>query len=116
MYVALGLTKQEVMESCPVEVEYVFEAQKLRKRMDDQANWELGMYVESAVATAVEHNLAGRKARSKYVNEPFSKKLEDSEKSNRKQLLQNNKLAFAAFETWARNWKLEHKKEGNDNG
>ena len=105
MYVALGLTKQEVLDACPAEVEYVFEAQKIRKRLDDQSNWELGMYIESAVATAVEHNLAGRKARSEYVKEPFTHKQDDE----KRKLKDNNKLLFATLQIWATNWQMEHK-------
>lgn len=107
MYVALGLTKQEVLDACPVEVEYVFEAQKIRKRLDDQSNWELGMYIESAVATAVEHNLAGYKARSEYVKEPFTRRLE-AEDGEKRKLKDNNKLLMASLETWAKNWQREH--------
>lgn len=103
MYVALGLTKQEVLDACPVEVEYVFEAQKIRNRMQDTKNWELGMYIESAVATAVEHNLAGYKARSEYVKEPFTHRLAEEEENKRK-LKDNNKLLMATLDTWAKNW------------
>ena len=107
MYVALGLTKNEVMSACPVEVEYVFEAQKIRKRLDDQSNWELGMYIESAVSTAVEHNLAGRKARSEYVDEPFTIKLEKERKQ--REGMEANKELVARLMTWQTNWELEHR-------
>lgn len=111
MYVALGLTKQEVLEASPVEVEYVFEAHKLRKRLDDQSNWELGLYIESAVSTAVEHNLAGRKARSEYVKEPLMVRME-REKAERIKAENdsNNKKLVAALVTWQHNWELEHVK------
>lgn len=102
------------MDGCPRELEYVFKAQKLRKKMNDISNWELGMYIESAVATAVEHNLAGWKARSSYVKEPFSETIEKREDKER--LMQNNKLLMASLETWAKNWELTHKAEGMDNG
>ncbi len=102
------------MDSCPRELEYVFKAQKLRKKMNDINNWELGMYIESAVATAVEHNLAGWKARSSYVKEPFSETIEKREDKER--LMQNNKLLMASLETWAKNWELTHKAEGKNNG
>ena len=108
MYVALGLTKQEVLDACPVEVEYVFEAQKIRKRLNDQSNWELGMYIESAVATAVEHNLAGNKARSEYVKEPFMRKIE-REQAQSNGMAANRELV-ARLLTWQANWELEHKK------
>jgi len=108
MYIALGCSKDEVMEHCPMELEYVFEAQKLRKQMSDTNNWELGIYIQSAVATAVEHNLAGYKARSKYIEEPLSRKITREENALKK----NNKLLFASLETWAKNWELQHKSEG----
>ena len=113
-YVAFGLTKQDVLDGCPKELEYVFKAQKLRTRMNDINNWEVGMYIESAVATAVEHNLAGYKARSSYVNEPFSETVEKRE--DEKQLKDNNKLLMATLQTWATNWELTHKTEGKGNG
>ena len=102
------------MEGCPSELEYVFKAQKLRKKMNDINNWELGMYIESAVATAVEHNLAGYKARSSYVKEPFS---ETIEKKKTDELKDNNKLLVATLQAWATNWKLEHPNtEDKNNG
>ncbi len=113
-YVAFGLTKQDVLEGCPKELEYVFKAQKLRKRMNDINNWELGLYIESAVATAVEHNLAGYKARSAYVKEPFSETVEKRE--DKKKLQDNNKLLMASLEVWAKNWEMTHKSEGKEDG
>lgn len=101
------MSKKEVLDGCPFELEYVFEAQKIRKRLDDQSNWELGMYIQSAVTTAVEHNLAGRKARSEYIKEPFTQMM-DAEKQQGKD---NNKLLMASLDTWAKNWKLAHKSE-----
>lgn len=101
------------MEGCPKEFDYVFKAQKLRKKMDDMSNWELGMYIESAVATAVEHNLQGYKARSSYVKEPFSEMIEKQEKEK---LQDNNKLLMATLQTWAANWKLDHSKSEVQNG
>ena len=117
-YVAFGLTKADVIEACPKELEYVFKAQKLRKKMNDINNWELGLYIESAVATAVEHNLAGYKARSSYVKEPFSETIQNNE-NDKKRLMKNNKLLMAALEAWAKNWELNHPKkntEGSKNG
>lgn len=37
----------------------------------DEEMWMMGMYVYDAVAVAVEHNLAGRKAQSKYYDKPL---------------------------------------------
>ena len=81
--------------------------------MSDINNWELGLYIESAVATAVEHNLAGYKARSTYVKEPFSETMQNNE-NNKKRLMENNKLLMATLEAWAKNWELEHAKNNTE--
>lgn len=47
-----------------------------RKRRDEEM-WFMGQYVYSAVATAVEHNLAGEKARSEYLKKPVMQIAED---------------------------------------
>lgn len=85
--------------------------------MQDTNNWELGLYIESAVATAVEHNLAGYKARSSYVKEPFSKKILEEE-ATEANLKKQRELFVAQLETMKANWELEHNKksEGANNG
>ena len=47
-----------------------------RKRRDEEM-WFMGQYVFSAVATAIEHNLAGRKAKSEYLKKPVMQLAED---------------------------------------
>lgn len=47
-----------------------------RKRRDEEM-WFMGQYVYSAVATAVEHNLAGKKAKSEYLKKPVMQIAED---------------------------------------
>ena len=50
---------------------------KLKMRMQDEQMWMLGMYVQSAVSVAIEHNLAGKKAKSKYFDKPIMQNIED---------------------------------------
>lgn len=64
-----GLTIDDIDWSCPSELKDYEYAFRLEQKMIDQHNWMLGMYVESAVGTAVEHCLAGRKAKSEYIKE-----------------------------------------------
>lgn len=54
------------------------------KKMDeiDQLMWTMGLYVRSAVGTAVEHVLAGRKAQSTYVERPFRYDGEDENENH----------------------------------
>lgn len=42
-----------------------------RIKEQDYLAWASGQYVLSAVSVAVEHNLFGEKAKSKYIEKPF---------------------------------------------
>lgn len=39
--------------------------------------WFMGVYVQSAVSVAIERNLAGKKAKSKYLEKPIMQDIED---------------------------------------
>jgi hypothetical protein len=73
-----GFTVEYIKWSNPAELEPYKKAYELSQKRIDEQNWVLGAYIMSAVNTAVEHNLAGRKATSEYIKEPFSK-LKDTE-------------------------------------
>lgn len=45
----------------------------------DYLAWLFNQYTLSAVSTAIEHNFAGRKAKSKYVEKPFTQSMEEKE-------------------------------------
>lgn len=65
------------MHSTPkVLKEYDLAYDLTRKRRDEEM-WFMGQYVYSAVVTAVEHNLAGRKAKSEYLKKPVMQLAED---------------------------------------
>lgn len=57
--------------SCPADLQPYADAYSLEKKQRDNEMWMwMGSYGLSAVAVAVEHCLAGRKARSKYIERP----------------------------------------------
>lgn len=65
------MTKAEFMKSKPIELPAYYKAYKMKQKMQDENAWVLGLYIQSAVSTAVEHVLAGKKAKSQYIKEPF---------------------------------------------
>lgn len=76
----------------------------------DEEMWRMGIYVQSAVATAVEHNLAGKKARSKYLEQPLlidAKKQE--EHLSRDKRKEQAELFFAKLNIMKANFDIEKK-------
>ncbi len=71
-----GLTVPEIDASCPTDLQPYADAYMLERRQRDAEAWmQWGSYGLSAVTTAIEHNLAGKKAKSEYVKRPMSEKM-----------------------------------------
>lgn len=93
-----GMKPEDIDWSCPADLEPYERANRYEERIADTHMWQMGLYIESAVATAVEHNLAGRKAKSQYVKKPF---LQDGTTDGKKEIpeerkaeMENQKLAM----------------------
>lgn len=70
-----GFSVEDIDWSCPADLEPYAKAHKLEVMENDSiAHAVCGSYVLSAVSVAVEHCLAGRKARSEYIKEPIMSK------------------------------------------
>lgn len=118
-YVALGASKTEVFEGCPFELEYLIKAQEIRDDMNDSRDWKLGRYIESAVATAIEHNFAGSKAKSQYIEKPFSQL--KKERNKEKELTEEEKkqqvnLLFTSLKVMQFNFENEQRRKQGDKG
>ena len=86
-YLSIGLSYKEFMHSTPKVLKAYDKAHFNKIELVDSLVWQFcGNYVLSAVAVAVEHCLAGRKARSEYVKEPSLKDcmLSEEEKKQKK--------------------------------
>lgn len=68
----------------------------------DNLMWTwFGNYALSAVTVAVEHNLAGKKAKSQYIKEPIlSKAITESEMTEEQKYKRELRKALAAEEHW----------------
>ena len=74
--------------------------------MRDEENWMLGIYVQSAVLTAVEHVLAGRKATSKYLEEPILSRKENEDDYTEEELVAYSEAFFTQLQVMATNFEL----------
>ncbi|MBR3468619.1 MAG: hypothetical protein IKH28_02875 [Lachnospiraceae bacterium] len=72
--------------SCPADLEPYKEAHNLEVREADNLAYAFcGNYVLSAVAVAVERNLAGKKSKAEYIKDPILKEygISDEEKKQK---------------------------------
>lgn len=83
---AIGVSYERFMDSCPKELEPFVEAEKLRLKRQDEDMWVMGIYVQSAVSVAVEHCLAGRKAKSRYFDKPISRNMKKNNNTGQEEV------------------------------
>lgn len=65
----------------------------------------MGYYILSAVSTAVERNLAGRKAQSEYIKEPLMRDVERSRELTEAEKQREVDMFFAEQSARRMNWK-----------
>lgn len=99
------------MDSCPKELEpYEKSHRKKLEEQDYLQHMWWGNYGLSAVSVAVEHCFAGRKAKSKYIEKPILKEIEERNKPLSEEELQRQRELFVAkLEVMKTNFELNHK-------
>ena len=98
----------DIDTSCPTDLQPYADAYNLDKKQRDNEMWMwFGTYGLSAVSVAVEHCLAGRKAKSKYIKKPINEQQgkDDSEMTEeeiKKQSRRNRQLGIIRISRSAR--------------
>lgn len=78
-----GFTVDDIDWSCPADLEPYGKAYELETKQIDYLSWIAGQYTLSAVSVAVEHCLAGNKARLQYIEMPIMQQMEEEEYESR---------------------------------
>lgn len=110
-----GFTVEQINMSCPEDLQPYVDAYVYEEKLIDQRNWFSWQYGLSAVSVAVEHNLAGRKARSKYIDKPLMQEIEERNgKFSESELKRQREAFMMGLKTMQANFELAHpeKKKG----
>ena len=115
------MTKQEFMKSLPIELPAFYKAYKQKRKIKDEEMWMMGQYVMSAVSFAIDHNLRGKKAQSKYIEKPImsdSSISASKDENNMSQEEKNRQIEqlFLKLEIMGKNHKLTKEKEEKEKG
>lgn len=104
-----GLSVDDIDWSCPADMEPYLKAHKEELKEKDYLAWIQGQYTLSAVSVAVEHCLAGRKAKSKYIKKPLLQELEEKNKSMTENEIQKQRELFVAkLQAMKTNFEINH--------
>lgn len=114
-YLMVGIPEERILEGTPNDLKPFIDAFNLKVKMQDQQSWMHNMYTMGAVFVAIDKAINGKKAKSKYFDEPMLSKTneekkeltEDEIKDQREQLLSKLKIMQKNFE-------MNHKKKAGD--
>lgn len=106
-----GLTIDDIDWSCPAELEPYAKAHNLNLEEQDTLSWELGIYFNSAIRSALDSMFNGRDAKIEYMKEPIFSHIGEE----RKELSEEKKdrqvdLFFKQQNAMRINWKRSHRK------
>lgn len=104
-----GLSVDDIDWSSPADMEPYLKAHKEELKEKDYLAWLSNQYTLSSVSVAVEHCLAGRKAKSKYIKKPLLQELEEQNKSLTEEEIQRQRELFVAkLQAMKTNFELNH--------
>lgn len=112
---AIGVPYELFWKLNPHTLKPFTEAHKIKRKILDEQMWTLGIYVQRAVSVAVEHNLAGKKAQSKYFEEPIMMQEQTSEQPktevDKEERKRKAEMFFMALEAKKANFEINHPKD-----
>lgn len=96
--ISIGMSKESFWESTPRELKIYAKSNEIRLKVQDEMMWSMcGNYVMSAVAVAIDYCMHGNKAKSKYIDTPITRHIQE-EKTEELELteeeLQRQREAF----------------------
>lgn len=109
-----GLSVDDIDWSSPADMKPYLKAHKEELKERDYLAWMFGQYTLSAVSVAVEHNLAGINAKSKYIEKPFFELHEENKVLTEEEIQREVDLFFATEKARRINWKRSRLKRRNN--
>ena len=111
-YLAIGVTKQEILHSGLVELRVYDDAYQLKRKMQDERDYFCGIYFYEAVSIALAN--AFRKKGSKpaqYREKPIMDELEDKRKiynPTEEEKIEQTQMLFDYLESMQRSFERSH--------
>lgn len=111
-YMVMGVSEEKFWDSTPEELKPYLKAYELKQKSKDSDMWQMGIYVMSAVQTAVQNSLFGRKSKAEYIKEPLLNKVEEKKKILTEQDKKNERdKLLMTLQLMQANFELNHDKD-----
>ena len=112
-YLCIGVSKNDFFSSTPKILKACDKAHEEKIKTMDALAWQFcGSYILSAVSVAVDHCLNGRKATTKYLEEPVMQKKEvGHEEMSEDEIKRQREMFVAKLMIMKSNYELNHKSD-----
>ena len=111
---AIGISWQEFWEMNPHIIKLLLKGHEEKIKEQDYMAWLQGQYTLSAVSVAVEHCLAGKKAKSKYIEKPLMQEIQEKQEANKplteEEKKRQTEQLFLRLRIMGANFNLNHNK------
>lgn len=117
---SIGISYDDFWHMNPHIINIIAQGHNKRLQMIDAMVWQwFGTYGLSAVSTAIEHNLAGSKAKSKYIEKPILHDMEEQKKQATKELTEEEKKRqteqlFMRLKIMGANFNINHQQKKSE--
>lgn len=108
---AIGVSWQEFWGMNPRIIKLLFKGHEEKIREQDYLAWLFGQYTLSAVLVAVEHCLAGHKAKAKYMEKPILQEADANKQLTEEEKQREVDLFFAKEKVRRINWRRHRQKQ-----
>lgn len=111
---AIGVSWHEFWGMNPRIIKLLIKGHEEKIKEKDYFAWLFNQYTLSAVSVAVEHNLAGRKAKSKYIEKPIMQEIAEKQAESKPLTEEDKKKQteqiFMQLRIMGANFNLNHEK------
>lgn len=90
LYMAMGMSYDEFWHSTADELKATRKAYEYKKKIEDEKEWRLGIYVNNAIGSVIDKHF-------KYPTQPFSWEQEEKKSMPPETAAQTDALRFAQF-------------------
>ena len=108
---AIGVPYELFWHLSPRKLNAFYKADEIILKRKDAEMWHLGQYILSAVSVATDHCLNGKKAQSKYIEQPLMRIKASQEQLSEDELKVQREIFVAMLMAKKTNFELNNKKE-----
>lgn len=106
---AVGVSYEIFMHLNPKKLDSFYKGYRLRRKLEDERDYNMGIYNLRAVSVSIDHCINGNKAKSEYFKVPILQSVEDTERLTQEEINERELRKMLLYEEM---WRKQAKQKG----